>query len=364
MLDGCASIIVCIAGVGYAIVSGSRLFIAPQKKIDKLEESLKRANSLHQLVATKLSAEESLDLSQTQKDLIDELNGLDKTRWGHLKNLGKYSQFKKNVKAHCQDVKKVSRRCLAEAQLADAAERAAREAMEKATAQEEEATKKRLQILEQDLLALLGRKFWRQALKKNRSQPGAPRSPSMAGVTPTSFELLNSSNTSLPISVMTPHGSDTPRPGQISTALDGLVLDGDLIDFSDTSLDLGQRDGILIDLSTDDAGSLHRLFSSDSDISYLEGINLLSTLLDSPNAIRIPTEASHPNETPISDDVPPSASGTNVPGVAPVPEQNSENQHIPPKRFGVTFNQLLEGMRTASGCISASTNLYGAIANA
>ncbi|PBK97497.1 hypothetical protein ARMGADRAFT_1060683 [Armillaria gallica] len=361
MIDGGASVIVTIAGLGYAIVSGTRLFITPQKKIDRLEGALHIANKMYLVVKKKMSAEEAFLISDHQKKLIDELATLDKTRWGHLRNLRKYVLFKKNVKIHCATVKRMSREYLAAREVAEAAERVAREREEKAAAQEEETTKKRLQMLERDLCALLNEKYRRRVLTRDLGQPGTSKSSSTAATLTSPIDLLNTSNTSLPIPVMNPHSSHTPRPDDFSSELRGLVLDEDLIDFSDTSLNLGQRDGILIDLSTDDAGSLHRLLSSDSDISYLEGMNLLSTLLDSPwSAIRIPAEASHPNETPMSGNAAPSASGTSTPVVSAVPEQGSQNHHTPPKSFGTRLNQLVEDMRTASNYISASTDLYEA----
>ncbi len=250
------------------------------------------------------------------------------------------------------------------AEVEEAAERVAKEAADKAMAQEEETTKKRVKMLEQDLCTLLEEKFWRRALTRDRGQFGVSKSSSTAATLTSPIDLLNTSNASLPIPVMNPDSSHTPRPDNFPSELRGPVLDGDLIDFSDTSLNLGQRDGILIDLSTDDAESLHNLFSSDSDISYLEGMSLLSTLLDSPNAIRIPTEASHPNETPISGNTSPSPSSASVPVVAPVPEQGSQTRPTPPKSFRIRFNQLVEGMHMASSCITESTDLYGAIAAA
>ncbi|KAK0201960.1 hypothetical protein DFS33DRAFT_1035823 [Desarmillaria ectypa] len=166
MVDGGASLIVVIAGLGYAIVSGTYLFITPQKKLDLLDE----ANELYNVAVAEgaVPAATQVNISITQDEIIDDLDRLDKTRWGHLKNLRKYKRVKKRVMSHCDTVKQVSRKCLSMAKIAAANERAAKEAAEKATVEEEKATRKRLQSLEQDLCALLGRKFWRRALTSAR----------------------------------------------------------------------------------------------------------------------------------------------------------------------------------------------------
>lgn len=331
MIDGGAILIVFIAGLRYTIVSGTRLLITPQKKLDRLDKALDEANKIYDIALAKgvVPAATQVTLSTTQDDIIDAIYRLDKTRWGHLKNRREYKRIKKLVIVHCNDVKEVSRKCLSKAKVEAAQERVANEVAEQAMPQEEEATRQRLQSLDEDLSVLVGRK-WRKA-----------------------FGLLDASNTSLPVPVMKPQPYAS-QPDTLSSQLDGFVLDEDLIDLSDTPIDLSQRDGILIDLSTDDAGSLHRLFSSDSDIDYLEGMTLLSTLLDTPNPTRVPTEVSHPNETPISSD-----------SSTPASEQSSENQDTSRRRrFGSRLNSLAEGIQMASSCISASSGIYGAIADA
>ncbi len=125
MIDGGVSVIVTIAGLGYAIISGTRLFITPRKKIHRLEGALMIAGELYQIVKKKMPAREAFQISDYHRKygpflesrqmmchvafpmyrLIDDLHTLDKTRWGHLKNLRKYAVFKKKVIDHCETVK-------------------------------------------------------------------------------------------------------------------------------------------------------------------------------------------------------------------------------------------------------------------
>ncbi|KAK0421701.1 hypothetical protein EV421DRAFT_817413 [Armillaria borealis] len=107
MIDGGAFLIVFIAGLRYTIVSGTRLLITPQKKLDQLDKALDEANKIYDIALAKgvVPAATQVTLSTTQDDIIDAIYRLDKTRWGHLKNRREYKRIKKLVIVHCNNVK-------------------------------------------------------------------------------------------------------------------------------------------------------------------------------------------------------------------------------------------------------------------
>ncbi|PBK97522.1 hypothetical protein ARMGADRAFT_1075990 [Armillaria gallica] len=91
-----------------------------------------------------------VDICTTHFMLIQNVQNLDKTRWGHLKNLMKYMRLKKDVKSHCNYVEHYSAFIKAKNMLEEA-EGAAKEAAEQAEALEAQTEEEPLDILEEDL---------------------------------------------------------------------------------------------------------------------------------------------------------------------------------------------------------------------
>ncbi len=233
--------------------------------------------------------------------------------------------------------------------LAKAKEGAAKEAVEQATALEEQTNEEPLDILEQDLRDIYKRdgRWTRVKGRLSRTQRSSPIAENLASV-----DLLNGSTTSLPI----PYPAMRPKPSTPHSPppeLEGIVLEGNLIDLSDTPPDLSQREGILVDLSTDDAESLHRLLSADNESSRLEGVDLLNTLLKSSSAVNTPVQTMRPNKTPVS-------THTSAPAnadVDPIPGPSAPRKHR-------RFDRLVDGLQAASSCMSASADVLQAIRDA
>ncbi|PBK75024.1 hypothetical protein ARMSODRAFT_502487 [Armillaria solidipes] len=350
MLDGGVSIITFIAGFGYAIVVGTSVLFMPVKKITQLHKALMVAAMTFTEVQRHVPLRKRINICKTHLTLIKNVQNLDKTRWGHLKNLLKYMRLKKDVESHCNYVENYSALIKAKIMLEEA-ESAAKEAAEQAEALEEQTEKEPLDILEEDL-----RDIYKRDGRWTRVKGRPPRTQRSSRTTATlaSVDLLNGSAVSLPIPypVMRPQPSTPHCP---PSELEGIVLEGNLIDLSDTPPDLSQREGILVDLSTDDAESLHRLLSADNESSRREGVDLLNTLLNSSGAIHTPVQTMRPSETPVSTHTSAPANATADAG--PIPGPSAPRKHR-------RFDRLVDGLEVASSCLSASTGILQAIIDA
>ncbi|KAK0188108.1 hypothetical protein F5146DRAFT_1123695 [Armillaria mellea] len=351
MFDGGVSL-VPIVGLGAAIISKTCVLFMPEKRIDRLDVALNEADILYQEVKEVLPADVDLDIRDNHDTLINQLYMLDRTRWGHLKSFSSYVSLKRRINSHCADVKANSRIYASAAALAASKKRAAKEAEEKARFLEEEAAQHRLKQLKQDFCVLRHR--LQQICAGNRSAQATANLSSLAD------RLLNSSQTSLPL----PHPVMTPLPyPSHASHVEGLHnepedLHENLINFSNTFPDTGLQEGILADLSTDDAESLHNFFSAESDISYLEGISLLTTLLNSPNVFNVATTVSHPTESSVSRNASTSAnpSGNAAPTLVQGPETATQGHF--------TLDHLINSLRAVADCVSASTDIYEAVVDA
>ncbi|PBK97494.1 hypothetical protein ARMGADRAFT_1027004 [Armillaria gallica] len=329
MLDGGISIITLIAGFGYAIVVGTSVLFMPVRKIAQLDKALMVAAWSFIQVQRHVPLDMRVSICDTH--LI---------RGGGTGRI--YMRLKQEVEFHCDYVERFSARISAEIMLAEAKEGAAKEAAEQAAALEEQTNEEPLDILEEKL-----RDIYKHDGRWTRVKGHLPRtqrsSPTPANLA--SADLLNGSAVSLPIPypVMRPQPSTPHCP---PSELEGIVLEGNLIDLSDTPPDLSQREGILVDLSTDDAESLHRLLSADNESSRLEGVDLLNTLLKSSSAVNTPVQTMRPSKTPVSTHTSTPANAN----VDPIPGPSA-----PRKRR--RFDRLVDGLQVASSSLVTSQHV-------
>ncbi|SJL07668.1 uncharacterized protein ARMOST_11018 [Armillaria ostoyae] len=280
--------------------------MSPKKKIKSLYVEMDRAQSLYMNAASVIPAKIGVSICMSHDALAKDIKALHKTRWGHWKNRTTFDTARKRVEAHCERILETSRTCLNAAFLASAQERLAKEADEPRTSSAEPECRR---TTREDS----GRVQTSSAMETPPS-----RSSNLTGATsPTIPSNLSTASLPLQYPVMVPlHGA--AQPSNLLSELEGLILDGNLIDFSDASPDLGQREGILIDFASEDsdASTIYRLSLGENDHSQMS--NSLNGILAPPNiatetsafsgqsgATGTPYSTNHPAQLSVPD-VPPS----------------------------------------------------------
>ncbi|KAK0464361.1 uncharacterized protein EV420DRAFT_1038112 [Desarmillaria tabescens] len=275
MVDAGASV---YAAVGVAYVIKCYIIMSP-KKIKSLYVEMDSAQSQYMNAATVIPANIGVAICMTHDALTNDLKKLPKSRWGHWKNRAAYNTAKKRVKVHCDHVFSTSRACLNAAYLASAQERLAKETAEiKAGSAQPECR-------------YIAREDAGDARTSDTIQTPPSGSSDSSGVTSSPIPS-NLSSASLPLQypVMVPSREAT-QPSSLLSELEGLILDGNLIDFSGPSADLGQREAILIDLSSEDADALTIYRLSLDESNSRQTSDLLNSTLVAPNAANVVTGA-------------------------------------------------------------------------
>ncbi|KAK0244051.1 hypothetical protein EDD85DRAFT_945371 [Armillaria nabsnona] len=303
MVDPGAS--ACVA-VGVAYIIKCYIIMSPKKKIKSLYVEMDHAQSIYMNAASVIPANTGVSICMSYDALAKDIKALHKTRWGHWKNRTAFVAARKRVEAHCERVSETSRTCLNAAYLASAQERLAKETDEPRTNSAEPECRRTTRD-DSGRVQTSGATETPPSRSSNLTDTTSPTIPS------------NLSSASLPLRypVMVPL-QGAAQPSNLLGELEGLILDGNLIDFSDASPDLGQREGILIDFSSEgsDASTIYRLSPGENDHSQMS--NSLNGVLAPPNiatetsassgqssATGTPCSTNHPAQLSVPD-VPPS----------------------------------------------------------
>ncbi|KAK0464334.1 uncharacterized protein EV420DRAFT_1037318 [Desarmillaria tabescens] len=255
MIDAGAS---TYAAVGVAYLVKWYIIVSPKKKVKSLFLEMDRAQGQYMNAASVIPPSVGVTICTEHELLAKDIACLHKSRWGHWKNRSAFTTVRERVETHCEEIFATSRKYLVAAYLASAQERLAEEQAElKASSTEEEC-----------------RSTTREESGHTQTSGTIQTLPSGSSTlmeTTSSTMPLNLSTTSLPLHypVMTPSKGDTQTSGPLSE-LEGLILDGDLINFSDVPQhDLGQREGMLIDFSSEDSdvSTIYRLSLGENDTS-------------------------------------------------------------------------------------------------
>ncbi|PBK75028.1 hypothetical protein ARMSODRAFT_1000711 [Armillaria solidipes] len=269
MIDGGAS----AAAVGAAAYLVKwYIIVSPKKRVKSLFLDMDRAQGEFMNAASVIPPTVGVTICTDHEMLAKDIATLHKSRWGHWKNRSAYAAVRERVEAHCEEVFATSRKYVIAAYLASARERLAKEQAElRATSAEEGC-----------------RCTTRGDSPRHPQTSGAVQTPQSGSTdsarTTSSTMPLNLSTTSLPLQypVMVPLQGATQTSG-LFDELEGLILDENLLDFSDASPGLGQREGILIDFSSEDsnASTIYRLSLGENDSSQTTNLN--DSVLAPPN---------------------------------------------------------------------------------
>ncbi|SJL07670.1 uncharacterized protein ARMOST_11020 [Armillaria ostoyae] len=361
MIDGGAS----AAAVGAAAYLVKwYIIVSPKKRVKSLFLDMDRAQGEFMNAASVIPPTVGVTICTDHEMLAKDIATLHKSRWGHWKNRSAYAAVRERVEAHCEEVfvsplvriimicipitrsivQATSRKYVIAAYLASARERLAKEQAElRATSVEE------------------GCRCTTRGDSPGHPQTSdavqTPQSGSADSARTTSSTMpLNLSTTSLPLqySVMVPLQGTTQTSGLFGE-LEGLILDGNLLDFSDASPGLGQREGILIDFSSEDsdASTIYRLSLGENDPSQTTNLN--GSVLAPPN---VTTEASalsgesSTTETPYS---------TNHSSQLSVPDVSSSTPSA--GTSAGCFASAAATVQMMSNVVSAFSSIAGAIQN-